>query len=212
MKKLAMALLVAGICAAPNAYGRDTDSGPYAGINLGYTYIDGNAQEIANSAVAALGGSATVTQDTSTGGGRVFAGYNVNQNVAVEVGFLKTADLTTKITGRTGGGLAYTGQADVSIESFDYAILIKPFADGGLYGKVGGHTDDSTVEGKYSIAGLSAAEKISYSGTGLMVGVGYQESLSDTIDYRIDYTYYDRVSGVKDANASAVTLGLVATF
>lgn len=216
MKKLLLSTAIVSLFAMPSAYAGNSGKaiGGYAGVDAGYSYVKGDAQETANEVVDILGGAVIVIQDTRAVTGRLYAGYNINKNFAVELGYLNTADLTTTISGVSGGSVPYTGKGNVSVSGIDYSVLIKPIATkgwDGLFAKVGGHYLDSSVDVTLTGTG-TVSSKSSTKGSGFLVGLGYEAPISDTFDYRVAYTYYNKVSGVSNNDANVVTVGILAKF
>jgi OOP family OmpA-OmpF porin len=213
MKKILFSTAIATMCLMPQAKAADKMGG-YAGVDVGYAYVKGDAQETANTLVSILGGSASVIQETSTIMGRVYGGYNINKNLALEVGYLRTGNLTTTVAGVAGNSVAYTGKADAHVSGVDYALLVKPFDSKnaeGIFAKVGGHYTETTVD--LTLTGTSTATaSASEKGSGFLVGVGYEAPLSDSVDYRVAYTYYNNISGLSDNNSSILTAGILAKF
>lgn len=216
MKRLILLSAFFALIATPNAYAGtgDKESGPYVGIDAGYAYVNADAQDTADGLASILGGSVTVTQDTSAFIGRVYAGYNINKNFGFEVGYLKTSDVETTASGIAGNGVAYRGNADLSVSGFDYALLIKPIETrglDGLFAKVGGHYSETSYD--WSLTGTSTVSgETDEDGSGFLVGIGYEAPLANGLDARVTYTYYDNISGVSDNNSSVITFGVLAKF
>ena len=212
MKKLILSALAAVLFVVPNAMAEIREGSFYAGVDAGYGYVKGDAQETANALVSVLGGSVTVTQETRTVAGRFFAGYNITRMFGLEVGYLLTGDLSTRAAGVASNGVAYTGSADASVSGVDYALLVRPIDTmDGLFVKAGGHYVETSIDWSLTAAGRATATT-DERGSGFLVGLGYEAPISDVLDYRVAYTYYDRLSGLTDNNSSLVTLGLVARF
>ena len=95
MKLKIFAAIVALVTISPTSIA-DTlafKPGVYVGAELGATRVANNAQAFANGLVATNGGSSSVTQNSSVGTGRVFAGYKIIENMDAEVGYFKTGEL-----------------------------------------------------------------------------------------------------------------------
>ena len=147
--------------------------------------------------------------------GRLFAGYNINENFAVELGYLHTTDINVDAAGVTGNSVpvAYTAAADISVKGVDYAVLIRPSSStglNGLFAKVGGHYLKASTD--ISVTGTSTVSlSDSVKGSGFLLGVGYQAPIASNIDARATYTYYDNVAG-EDGHANVLSLGILAKF
>ena len=83
MKKLVMVLAISAL--SSQAFAADSQlAGVYGGAELGYSKIQNQSQAVANQLVNAVGGAVSVTQDSGVAVGRVFGGYNINENFALE--------------------------------------------------------------------------------------------------------------------------------
>ena len=214
MKNILISTAVLAALVSSNAFAEDAKTtGAYAGAELGYSRVKNDSQELANGLVSEVGGSVIVTQDTGVAIGRLFAGYNVNENFAVELGYLHTADINLSAAGVAGNSVAYTATADASVKGVDYAVLIRPSTStglNGLFAKVGGHSLKASTD--YSLTGTSTVSfRDSVKGSGVLLGFGYQASISNNIDARATYTYYDNVAG-EDGHANVFSLGILAKF
>ncbi len=214
MKKILIATAVISALVSSQAFAEDAKLvGAYAGAELGYTRVQNDAQATANALVNAVGGSVIVTQDTGVVIGRLFAGYNINENIALELGYLQTGDVTQRAAGVARNSVAYTGSANVSVSGVDYAVLVRPsVASGlnGLFAKIGGHyleaSQDATLTGTSTVSVNSSVK-----GSGFLVGFGYQAAVADNVDVRATYTYYDSVAG-GNGYANVVSVGLLGKF
>lgn len=214
MKKLVMSLAVASALISTQSFATDTKLvGPYAGVELGYSKVESDAQSTANSLLNEVGGAVTVTQDTSVAIGRLFGGYNINENVAVELGYIRTGDVSQRASGVAGNSVPYTASADVSVSGVDYSILLRPsIASGwnGLFGRVGGHYLEASAD--YSITAIgSASGNISNKGSGFLVGLGYETSIADNVGFRAGYTHYSNLAG-DDGYANVFSIGVLRKF
>ncbi len=186
----------------------------YGGFEYGVTRIDDNAAEVASIYVAALGGSARVTQDASAGVGRVFFGYRLTPQTAFEGGYFSSQTFGYRVSGTTSGAAAYTSVLDIDYSGVDAALVWSPMAvkngDTGFYLKAGAHS--SKVESTWSITGaggtLSLAAK--ETGTGMLFGAGYDWRFSDAAFVRAGATRYLRLAGDSDNKATvySVAFGL----
>ena len=214
MKNILIGTAILTAIVSSNAFAEDAKTtGAYAGAELGYSRVKNDSQELANGLVSEVGGSVIVTQDTGVATGRLFAGYSINENIAVELGYLHTADINYNAAGVAGNSVAYTATADISIKGVDYAVLIRPSSSNGLNGlfaKVGGHYLKASTD--ISLTGTSTVSlSDSVKGSGFLLGVGYQAPISSNIDARATYTYYDNVAG-GDGHANVFSLGILAKF
>ena len=214
MKNILISTAILAVLVSPNAFAEDAKTtGAYAGAELGYSKVKNDSQELANGLVSEVGGSVIVTQDTGVATGRLFAGYNINENFAVELGYLHTTDINVDAAGVTGNSVAYTAAADISLKGVDYAVLIRPSTStglNGLFAKVGGHYLKASTDISLTTSS-SVSLSDSFKGGGFLLGLGYQAPISSNIDARATYTYYDNVAG-EDGHANVFSLGILAKF
>ena len=214
MKNILISSAILAVLVSPNAFAEEAKTtGAYAGAELGYSKVKNDSQELANELVSEVGGSVIVTQDTGVATGRLFAGYNINENFAVELGYLHTTDINVDAAGVTGNSVAYTAAADISLKGVDYAVLIRPSTStglNGLFAKVGGHYLKASTDISLTTSS-SVSLSDSFKGGGFLLGLGYQAPISSNIDARATYTYYDNVAG-EDGHANVFSLGILAKF
>jgi hypothetical protein len=209
--QLILALIAAAISSSAFADEGAFVARPYLGVDLGYTKVKDEAQSIANSLVSAVGGAATVTQDTSAYAGRIFAGYKVTENFDLEIAYLKTNNIGVSFSGVASSGTAYVGSSNITIGGFDYSALIRPSISSGynnLYFRFGG----TNLETKTSatVNGYSVSQNTN--GTGLQYGIGYDSDISTGIKSRIAFTHYDKISGVSGNYANVFSVGIIKDF
>ena len=143
MTKLSKLLIATGLVASSIAVAsaQSFKAGPYAGLEFGAEKVQNQTQSTANALVAAVGGSASVTQDTTMYDGRIFGGYKIVEYVDLELGYTQTSTTNMNYSGRSSGGTAYSGNANLNVNGADYSVLLRPsIASGfnGLFFRVGG--------------------------------------------------------------------------
>ncbi|MEI8187050.1 MAG: outer membrane beta-barrel protein [Chlorobiaceae bacterium] len=212
MKKILLTTVIAISFAMPQAFAvNNNQRGVYAGVDAGYANVKGDPQGAADEFLSLLGGSVSVTQSTSAAMGRIFAGYNINKNFAIELGYNQTTNYTTTVAGVSGNKAAYIAKSDFSVSGIDYSVLIRPIETkswDGLFAKIGGHFLEPTTS--VTLIGTSTAStKISSTGGGFLIGFGYTEPLSSAVDARVAYTYYNSISGNSNNNANVLTVGVL---
>jgi hypothetical protein len=214
MKKTLLAIAISAATIGTSAYA--ADKRVYGAVEYGAASIDENAAAVATVYVTALGGSATVTQDTGVGVGRLFLGYRLTPQTAVEVGYFQSQSFGYRVAGVTSGSAAYTSNLSVDYSGFDAAFVWAPmstnFGDGGFYVKAGAHS--STVESSWTITGaggtlgLSAEE----SGTGMLFGAGYDWKFGSDAFVRFSGTRYTSLAGDSDNKATVWAIALGTSF
>jgi len=211
MKKLLLAAAIATI--SSGAIAAD-NTGFYGGIEAAYVRVDNAAQNTANRLVNGLGGSAAATADTGIALGKLFAGYQFNENFSLEVGANKTSSLNVNFSGVTRGSAAYTGSTSTDLWGLEGSLLLRPSVStgfNGLYGKVGAHWDRMSEDVTASANGATATGNYWRSGSGFLAGVGYDISIDKNLTGRVAYTYYDSLAG-SDAYANVGSVGLFYKF
>ena len=207
MKKLLIAASVAAI--SSGAFAAE-NNGFYLGLEAGYTRVDNTAQQDANTLVRVLGGSATVTSDTGMALGKIFAGYQFTENFSAEIGAYRTSEFDEKASGVTGGSAAYTVTAKTDVYGVEGSVLVRPSIStglNGLFGRVGGHWDKIDTTYTASANGAAASGDHWNSGTGFLVGAGYDVNIDKNLTGRLAYTYYDSVAGTDGyANVGSVAV------
>ena len=205
MTKIALAAVLAMGATVANAAG-------YVGFDAGWASVDQKplVDALGQSLANASGHTVSVVYDQATSAGRVFAGWNVAQGVDVEVGYLQSGDLAATYTGTTAGNAAYSLKTDMSVSGFDVAAVWWPTEN--IFIKGGAHSTEAELSLSANVSGTTATYTTSESGTGLLVGIGYEAALSKDINWRTAYTYYDKLGGMSDANSHNYTVGLKMKF
>jgi hypothetical protein len=188
----------------------------YVGAEVGSASVENRAQESANELVAALGGSATVTQTVRNGAGRIFVGLELHEHVDVEVGYIQSQDFKTTVAGRSGGGVNYAGTGTVSVNGFDYSVLLRPSKASGfnsVFLRVGQHDYESKSSVSLTAGGNTVTlPNLTESGNGTMLGLGFDWNFEKNTSVRFAVTQLNKMSGVKGADATFVSVGLKAKF
>ena len=156
------------------------------GAELGWSPIDLEAEDTAQSIANASGSTVTVEYSTGVLVGRLFADYDLSDNLYGEIGYFQTS----------GAEATYKIGTDSATESYDahgFDISAKFLTDEGFFGKFGMHS--TTIDGalKLTIGGTSYSATGEAQGTGLLFGAGFE---SDGTLYSI--TRYNDVGGITD--------------
>lgn len=180
----------------------------YAGAGVGYASV----QSPFTKAIAALNGSDSGNGKVATG--RVFTGYNVNEYLAVELGFMQTGSISETESGAVNG-VNVTGMASQKTNGFDYSVLLHPSANGWmnkLFGRVGGTHLRTTTSYNASGAGESINVSRDTRGSGWLAGVGYDYPVNKHLVLRGELSYYGKISGKSSAHATVLGLNLIGRF
>jgi hypothetical protein len=156
------------------------------GLELGWTPIELEAEQTAQSIANASGSAVTVEYDKGAFVGRVFSNYGISSAMFVEGGYFRT----------TGAGATYKIGADSASESydvtgFDISGIFK--SSEGFFGKLGMHNSTVNGDANVTIGGTSYTATGSAKGSGPLAGLGYE---NDGIRYSA--TRYMDVGGIED--------------
>ena len=210
-KKLIAAAAAAAAFASGAVYAQ---SGFYAGAELGAATLKDESTDIAKSLVAAVGGSASVTQDRGLGFARLFGGYNFNKYVAAELGYVQSGYATANFSGVSGGAVPYSGNIKISISGFDIAAIIRPAADSaakGLFLRLGVSSYTNKADATVTAGGVTGISSASKSGTGTNLGIGYDLPVGPG-EVRFSYTNMSSVAGISGADTDAFSVGYLWKF
>jgi hypothetical protein len=215
LKKYVIATAVAAAVFAPQAFAQDTNGNKfYVGAEYG-SFQFKDQSSVATALVGAVGGTASSTQDTGMGVGRFFGGIAITENFGAELGYIYSGSANATFSGVSRTGVAYSGSATQKAYGLDYSAIIRPSISTGLNGmfvRVGGHS--LSVESSVSIAtgGASGVGSATTSGTGSLIGIGYDGAFNNKLGYRLAYTSYNGVAGASGNDVSLFSLGIIAKF
>lgn len=188
----------------------------YGGIEYGAAKIKNEAQDVANDFVSLFGGSATVTQDTSIGVGRVFLGYRIDERFSVEAGLFQSGDANLSVRGTTGLGAAYSVNGSVDYQGVDVSALWFPMAtkmgESGIFLKLGIHSAKVSSSGSITGTGGTASFSDSSSGVGSLFGLGYDWNFAGDAFVRLGVSRYLRVGGDSGNDATVYSIGIGTAF
>jgi hypothetical protein len=181
----------------------------YVGADGGYGYVDIKAGQTAQTLANLSGSTVSYTYDRGALTGRLYFGFGLAENIAVELGYFASANATAEYT--ISGASA---TENYSANGFDAGLVYKPSEDG-VFFKAGFHSSTVEGDGSVTIGGTTySVTSISKSGTGMMVGIGYESKMSGAsgLKSRVGWSYYNKVGGVSDVNINLIYLGLVKGF
>ena len=115
----------------------------YVGADGGYGFVDIKAEQTAQTLANISGSTVNVVYDRGALSGRLYFGFGLAENIAVELGYFASANATAKYT--ISGASA---TENYSANGFDAGLVYKPSEDG-VFFKAGFHS--STVEGDGSV-------------------------------------------------------------
>jgi OOP family OmpA-OmpF porin len=180
---------------APAAFAQAQNSW-YAGASIGQF----------DTALDCAGTTSCDTKDTSW---RIFGGYQVNRNFAIELGYNAGGEATASVP-----AIGPIPPSRVTIEATAWdlsAIGILPFSDRfSAFGRIGLYRADTDVNIDFS--GLPFSE--SDSNTDLTFGIGVRYDFTQNVGARLEWQRYSDVSaGVFDeGDVDVLSLGVVVRF
>ena len=213
MKKLLLTLPIIAISVS-STYADDFVAKPYLGFDYGTAKLSDETTSVATSLVSSLGGSATVTQSSSITNYRFFGGYDLTENLGLELGYSKSSDVTFGISGTAGStysNVSYSGSYTTAISGLDYSMLLRPSIASGLNGlffRIGGHNLTSKTSGSITVSTTTVASSTSESGNGLLYGFGYDTKIGKDLDFRLEYRKMNDIAGDSSLYASFYTVGI----
>ncbi len=188
MKKQLMALLT-GAVLSTSALHSQADS--YFGVSAGVTDVD--------TGITNLTGSATL--DESDSGFKLFYGFNVKPQFAVEYHFADFGEATLK--GDNNDTFDFRGST-VTVQVNDYTVNIdgKSFGAAGVfkfvesgtfvhYAKLGIHRWTADITGSVPIGSATISASASDDGFDVFYGLGADINVSDSFAVRVEYELYD---------------------
>ena len=168
------------------------------GVDVGWGYLDIGADDTAQTIANLSGSTVTATYDTGAFFGRIYGEYKIADSTYLDVGLFTTGDVTAKYT--LSGA---TASESYSANGFDVSAVIKENDDAGLFVKGGMHS--STIDGNanVTIGGTTYAAQATASGTGFLVGGGY-----DYVDgTRAGISFYSNLGGDSAADVWLIYVG-----
>jgi len=192
-----VASIFLGIFMVMNVHARDTDG--YFGVEGGFAFADIRADETASVFVNTFGGSVNYEYDVADLAGRLSIGYGMNDMFDLELGYFLTADFNATYNGVAGNGVVYSATETYSASGIDVSALIRPNS-GDFFIRVGMHNSEVEGQGNFVIPGVGSANvSATQSGSGLLVGLGYDWGLDDRSFARVSYSFYDKLGGADNS-------------
>ena len=186
-----------GIFMMTNVHARDTAG--YFGVEGGLGFADIRADETASVFVNTFGGIVNYEYDEADLAGRLSIGYGKNDMFDIELGYFFTADFNATYNGVAGNGVVYSATETYSASGIDISALIRPNS-GDFFVRVGMHNSEVEGQGNFVIPGVGSANvSAKQSGSGLLVGLGYDWSLDDRSFARVSYSFYDKLGGIDNS-------------
>ena len=214
MKKVLSALIA--VCCCGPLLAQQQEKKIYGGFELGSVRAADESGKLRDELVRDLGGSATVTQETSESGGRIFLGYRIDEKLAIEGGVFKIQDFNVSATGRSGAGLSYTVAGTVGTQGADLSAVYFPFAtkasQDGFFLRGGAHSASVRINNTIRIGSQTASEAEKQEGWGYLFGAGYDWKISNDVFLRASATRLLKIAGESDNKATNYSIGIGMAF
>lgn len=132
VKSLAILVLASGPIAAMAA-----DSGWYVGAALGQSKVDVSAGELKSALVAAGATNVVATVDNTDTGGKLFGGYQLNNNIGFEAAYVNLGSISSYATYTTLPGSPRRTSADANGFLFSVVGSLPVSETFAVFGKIG---------------------------------------------------------------------------
>lgn len=191
-----------------------SSSGMYGGIDIGYGRVDTGAADTAQVLANLAGETVTYSYDKGVGVGRIFLGYTINENISTEIAYFGSTKLNVNYSSAHG-----VANENARANGADISVLLRPSASTGLnnaFLRLGAQY--SKVDGSASLAYTSGGTTTIYTasgndtGSGFLIGAGYDAPINKNTSARISYTYMDNLGGLSGANVNLFSAGLKFDF
>jgi OOP family OmpA-OmpF porin len=198
----------AGPGASQGVASTSTATGWYGGFNVGQSRANIDDGRISSSLLGAGFASSTISHDERDSGYKIFAGYKVNRNFALEGGYFDLGKFGFTATTVPAG----TFNGNIKLRGFNLdAVGIVPLADRfSLFGRVG----VNYAEAKDSFSGTGAVtvtnRNPSKSEANYKLGIGLQYDFTNALGVRLEaerYRINDAVGNRGDVDLVSLGLG-----
>ena len=190
--KLFLLILIVSVTGIKNSVSEEMRMGFEGGL----VYADMRAEDTAQALANASGSTVTYSYDEATWVGRLFADMPLSSEMSVEVGFFLTGSLDATYT--ISGASAKEGY---DARGVDAAAVFK---SDDIFFKVGMHRSELNGVGSLTIGGTKYTVSETVSGTGYLVGGGFELDGS-----RVGLTYYSDVGGDGDSDMTMLYYGVM---
>ena len=204
-------LAVFGTVASSFVIAQDSTTGPYIGANLGTTRAHFNNDSI-NSTLAGQGFTVTSrTEDNSSTGYKLFGGYQLNRNFAVECGYFDLGRFNYAVNTTPLG--TFTSDTRVRGLNLDLVGLLPLTDQFSVFGKIGAAYAQSRANFTRTGAMPLSRSPTSRNDTNLKVGLGMQYAITEALAVRAEVERYRVSDPVRNrGNIDMASIGLVYRF
>lgn len=204
MNKNLLLLALTAALGATSAQAADT--GFYIGGSFGQSQISDFSGSDLDRELATMGVTSSSTTDDSDSGWKVFAGYKIMKNLAVEGSYTNLGEATARTT--VTAPVAGTFNTTLELESWSIsAVGILPLNDQfSLFARLGLNVWNSDV----SVAGTGSGSAVTTSddGSDVVYGLGASYNFSQNLSLRGEWERYN----FGDSDVDLLSVGLAWAF
>ena len=206
-----VAFAVFGTLASSWVSAQDSTTGPYIGANLGTTRSQFN-NDSANSFLAGQGFTINSrTEDNSSTGYKLFGGYQLNRNFAVEGGYFDLGRFNYAFATTPPGTFA----SDMRVRGLNLDLVgMLPLSEQfSVFGRIGAAYAQSRANFTRTGAQPLTSSPTSRNDTNLKVGIGMQYAFTEALAVRAELERYRVSDPIRNrGNIDMASIGLVYRF
>ncbi len=188
LREAGAALSAIALIACGTAYAESSKW--YAGIGAGQSDWDISSSDV-NKELAAAGITGTSSVDETDTAWKIFAGYQHNKYLGVELGYVDLGEIDIDAT--TTAPTASTVNVNAEADGFTLsAIGTIPIGDKfGLFGRVGAFYWDVEAKAAAVVSGAVATASADDDGTDIFYGVGAKYDFTKNLGVRVEWERFD---------------------
>lgn len=211
-----IALAVLATVSSSGAFAQDETTGPYIGGNIGRTRADFNNDSI-NRTLAGQGLAVrSATEDNSGTGYKLFGGYQLNRNFAVEGGYFDLGKSSYTVNAnRVIGNAAGTFNGETRVRGLNLDLVgMLPVSDRfSVFGRVGAAYAQSRASFNSTGAVPVNTSGTRNNDTNLKVGLGMQYAITEALAVRGEVERYRINDPIRNrGHIDMASVGLVYRF
>jgi hypothetical protein len=145
----------------------------------------------------------TAKLDKNSFGGRVFAGFSPDPSLFIEIGYFTTGDFKSTVPAAAGVTPATPVEHKRKAEGFDGRLGYKAALEG---------PHNALVFAGVTRAKIKGGMEKNKSGTGFLLGVGYQADINENLSFRADIAHHWKLGGEKANKMYVASAGIVYNF
>jgi len=186
LRGVAFSAIALAICGSANA----AEPGWYIGVGAGQSDVDISSSDV-NKIMTAAGITGTSSVDETDTAWKIFAGYQYNKYLGVELGYvdLGEVDIDAVITAPTAATLKINAETQAAALS---VIASLPIGDKfNVFGRVGAFYWDVEAEAAAVVGGVVSKASADDDGIDLLFGAGAKYDFTKNVGVRVEWERYD---------------------